>query len=67
MAVKEFSKSTFKNGDIGHFNLQSHSFTNLENQLQCTAQFVPRALRQLFFALAVSITPENISCVPIKQ
>ena len=32
--------------------------TNLENQLQCTSEFVPKALKQLFFVLVVFITPE---------
>ena len=41
--------------------------TNLENQLQCTAEFVPKALKQLFFVLIVFITPGNISCIHIKQ
>ena len=41
--------------------------TNLDNQLQCTAEFVPKALKQLFFVLIVFITPENMSCIHIKQ
>ena len=41
--------------------------TNLENQLQCTSEFVPKALKQLFFVLIVFITPENMSCVHVKQ
>ena len=40
---------------------------NLENQLQCTAEFMTKALKQLFFALIVFITPENMSCIHIKQ
>ena len=34
---------------MGHFNFQSHFLTNLENQLQCIAEFLPNALKQLFF------------------
>ena len=41
--------------------------TNLENQLQCTAEFVPNALKQLFFVLIVFITVESMSCIHIKQ
>ena len=41
--------------------------TSLENQLQCTAEFVPKALKQLFFVLAVFITSENMSCIHIQQ
>ena len=41
--------------------------TNLENELQCTSEFVPKALKQLFFVLIVFITPENMSCIHIKQ
>ena len=48
------------------FSLESF-LTNLENQFQCTSEFVPKALKQLFFALIVSITPENMSCIHIKQ
>ena len=42
-------------------------FTNLENQLQCTAEFVPNALKQLFSVLIVFITAESMSCIHIKQ
>ena len=31
--------------------------TNLENKLQCTSEFVPKALKQLFLVLIVFITP----------
>ena len=42
--------------------------TNLENQLQCTAQFVPNALKQLFcLVLIVFITAEGMSCIHIKR
>ena len=42
--------------------------TNLENQLQCTAEFEPKALKQIsFFVLIAFITPENMSCIHIKQ
>ena len=40
--------------------------TNLENQMQCTAEFVPKALKQFIFVLIVFITPENMSCIHIK-
>ena len=30
MAVKEFSKPTSKNGEIGHFNLESHFWPTLK-------------------------------------
>ena len=40
-------------------------FTNLENQLECTAKFVSKALKDLFFALIVCITAENMSCIHI--
>ena len=42
-------------------------FINLENQLQCTAEFVSKALKGLFFVLIVFITAENTSCIHIKQ
>ena len=38
-----------ENGDMGHFNLFGVILTNLENQLHCTSEFVPKALKQLFF------------------
>ena len=40
---------------------------NLENQLQCTAEFVFKTLKDLCFALIVFITTENISCFRFKQ
>ena len=33
----------------------------------CTAEFVPKALKQLVFVLTVLITPKNMSCIHIKQ
>ena len=41
--------------------------TNLENQLQCTAEFISKALKDFLFALTVFITAENMSCIHIKQ
>ena len=41
--------------------------TDLENKLQCTAEIVPNAIKQLFFVLIVFITAENVSCIHIKQ
>ena len=41
--------------------------TNLENQLQCSAEFVSKALKDLFFVSIVFITAENVSCIHIKQ
>ena len=38
-----FSKPTPKKGEIRHFNVQSY----FENQLQCTAEFVSKALEDL--------------------
>ena len=35
--------------------------TNLENQLQCTDEFVSKALKEFFFVLIVFITAENMS------
>ena len=64
MAVKEFFEPTSKNGEIGR--LESF-FTNLENQLQCTTEFVSKALRGSFFVSVVFITAENMSCVHVKQ
>ena len=40
---------------------------NLENQLQRTAEFVPKSLKELFFVLNVFITAEGMSCIHIKQ
>ena len=51
---------------MGHCNFQSF-FTNLENQLWCTAEFVPKALKQLFFVLIVFITPVIMSSIHNKQ
>ena len=48
MAAKKFSKPNSKNGEIGHFNLES-CLTNLELQLHCTAEFISKALKDLFF------------------
>ena len=47
MIVKNLQKPTSKNGEIGRFNLESF-LTSLENQLQCTAEFVSKALKDLF-------------------
>ena len=33
---------------------------NLENHLQCTAEFVTKALKDLFLVLIVFITAENV-------
>ena len=52
---------------MGHFYPVESSLTNLENQLQCTSEFVPKALKQLFFVSIVFITPEIMSCIHIKQ
>ena len=41
--------------------------TNLENQLQCTAEFVSKALKDFLFALIVFITAEHMSCIRIKH
>ena len=35
---------------------------SLESQLQCTAEFVSKALKDLFSVLIVFITAENMSC-----
>ena len=46
----------------------SESFlTNLENQLQCTAEFVSKALKDSFFVLIVLKTGEIKFCIHIKQ
>ena len=54
----KFSKPTYKDGEIGRFSLS----TNLENQLQCTAEFISKALK-IFLVLIVFIAAENMSCV----
>ena len=59
---KNFSGNTYKNGEIGESFL-----TNRENQLQCTAEFVPKVLKDLFFVSIVFITSENMFCIHIKQ
>ena len=67
VAVKKLSKPTFNNGEIGRFNLESNFLTNLENQLQCTAEFVSKVLKDLFSVLIVFKTPKNMSCSHIEQ
>ena len=52
---------------MDHFVFRVFLLTNLENQLQCTSEFVPKALKQLFFVLIVFITPENMPCIDTKQ
>ena len=52
---------------MGHFKSLESFLTNLENQLQCISEFVPKALKQLFFVSIVFITPENMSCIHINQ
>ena len=64
--AKILKKLTSKNGDIGHFSLESF-LTNLENQLQCAAEFVSKALKYLVFVLIVFITAGIMSCIHIKQ
>ena len=66
MVLKNFSKPTSKMENRPFLSLESF-LTNLENQLQCTTEFVPKALKQLLFVLLVFITPENMSCIHIKQ
>ena len=39
---------------------------NLENQLQCTAEFAANDLKQLFFVSNVFITAESMSCIHIN-
>ena len=52
MAVKEFfAKPTSKNVEIGRFNLKGLFWTNLGNQWQRTADFVSKALKDLYFVL----------------
>ena len=36
-------------------------------QLQCTAEFVSKAFKDLFFVLIVYTTAENVSGIHIKQ
>ena len=67
MAVKEFFELHFLKWRYRPFKSLEQLLANLENQLQCTTEFVPKALRQLFFALIVFIIPENMSCIHIKQ
>ena len=43
---KNFSKPTSKNGEV--ILIFRAIFINLENQLNCTAEFIPKALKQLF-------------------
>ena len=40
--------------------------TDLENQLQFTAEFVSKASKDLFFVSIVFITAENMSCIHMK-
>ena len=47
------------------YSLESF-LTNHENQLECTAEFIPNSLEQLFFVLIVLITAESMSCIHIK-
>ena len=51
-----FSKPTSKKGEIGHFNVQSY----FENQLQCTAEFVSKALKDVAFVLIVFKTKKYV-------
>ena len=67
MAVKEFFETHFQKWRYRPFLSLESFFTNLENQLQCTAEFVSNALKQLFFVLIVFITAESMSCIHIKQ
>ena len=48
------------------YSLQSFS-SSLENQLQCTAEFVPKDLKHSLFVLIVFITAKSMSCIHIKQ
>ena len=34
--------------------------------MQCMAEFLPNALKQLFFVLIVFMTAEGMSCIHIK-
>ena len=65
-ASKNFSKAASKNREIGRLILRV-IFTSLENQLECAAEFAPKALKYLFSVLAVFMTSENMSCIHIKQ
>ena len=65
MTDKNFFKNLPKNREIGHFHLDSHCEPTL-NQMQCTAVFVSKALKDLFFCL-VFIAVENMSSIHKKQ
>ena len=67
MAVKEVLKATFNNGEIGPFLSLESFLSNLEKQVQRTSEFLPKALKYLFFVSIVFITAENMSCIHIKQ
>ena len=40
---------------------------NLENQLQSTSEFVPKALKDLFFVFIVFTAAENMSYIHTEQ
>ena len=48
-------------------NVKACEANPIENQLQCAAEFVAKALKRLFFVLIVFRTAENIFCIRIKQ
>ena len=67
MTVKEFFETDFSKIEIWAILIFRVILTNFENQLQCTPEFVLKALNQLFFVLTVFVTPENMPCIHIKQ
>ena len=41
--------------------------TSLENQWQCAAESVSKALKDLLYLLIMFITAENMSCIHTKE
>ena len=62
MAVTEFTSKMEK-----YVVLILRVISNLENQLQCTAELISKSLKDLVFVLIVFITAGNMSCIYIKQ
>ena len=53
--------------DVNDRIFRQSFFTNLGNQLQCTAEVVSKALKDLFFVLIVLVAAENKPRIHVKQ
>ena len=64
---KNFSKPAPDNGEISHFNFESHFRPTLKISYPVLLNSYPKLYGMYFFVLIVFITAGNMSCIHIKQ